>query len=81
MENLRRLRGSAGAALIAVLCSAALAAGSSQAEKLAAVVDDEQYADIFENEVFDLQDLAEGAEIQRRFFNRITPPGISWVQP
>ncbi|MDR0993051.1 MAG: hypothetical protein LBN38_00575 [Verrucomicrobiota bacterium] len=77
MENLRRLRGSAvGITLIAVLCSADF----SQTEKLAAV-DLGQYADIFENEVFDLQDLAEGAEIQRRFFNRITPPGISWVQP
>ncbi|MDR0992959.1 MAG: hypothetical protein LBN38_00090, partial [Verrucomicrobiota bacterium] len=51
MENLRRLRGSAGGiALIAVLCSAAFAVGSSRTEKLAAV-DLGQYADIFENEV------------------------------
>ena len=28
-------------------------------------------------EVFDIQDLAEGAEIQRRRFNRMTPPGFS----
>ncbi|MDR0994577.1 MAG: hypothetical protein LBN38_08485, partial [Verrucomicrobiota bacterium] len=64
MGNLLMLRRIAVwiATLIAVLCSAALAAGSSQAEKLAAV-DLAQYADIFENEVFDLQDLAEGAEI------------------
>ena len=27
------------------------------------------------------RDLAEGAEIQRRRFNRMTPPGFSWVQP
>ncbi|MDR0993197.1 MAG: hypothetical protein LBN38_01320, partial [Verrucomicrobiota bacterium] len=74
MENLRRLRSFAVAAFAAVRYSAAFAAGSSRTEKLAAV-DLAQYADIFENEVFDLQDLAEGAEIQRRFFNRITPPG------
>ncbi|MDR0993023.1 MAG: hypothetical protein LBN38_00425, partial [Verrucomicrobiota bacterium] len=81
MGNLQMLRRIAvWIALIAGLCSAAFAAGSSQTEKLAAV-DLAQYAEIFENEVFDLQDLAEGAEIQRRFFNRITPPGISWVQP
>ncbi|MDR0993140.1 MAG: hypothetical protein LBN38_01020 [Verrucomicrobiota bacterium] len=82
MGNLQMLRSFAVwiAALAAVLCSAALAAGSSRTEKLAAI-DAAQYADIFENEVFDLQDLAKGAEIQRRFFNRITPPGISWVQP
>ncbi|MGD9611797.1 MAG: choice-of-anchor Q domain-containing protein [Kiritimatiellia bacterium] len=33
------------------------------------------------NEVLDLQDLAEGAEIQRRMYNRMTPPGFSWLQP
>ena len=33
------------------------------------------------SEAFDIHDLAEGAEIQRRLFNRITPPGISWLQP
>ncbi|MFY9180810.1 MAG: lamin tail domain-containing protein, partial [Kiritimatiellia bacterium] len=33
------------------------------------------------NEVLDIQDLAEGAEVQRRMFNRITPPGLSWTQP
>ncbi len=43
--------------------------------------DAEQYADFIENEVFDIQDLAEGVEIQRRRFNRMTPPGFSWVQP
>ena len=32
-------------------------------------------------EVFDIQDLAKGAEIQRRWLNRMTPPGFSWVQP
>ena len=68
------------AALVAVLCLAALASDSARIEKPAAV-DAEQYADFIENEVFDIQDLAEGAEIQRRMFNRITPQGISWVQP
>ncbi len=68
------------AALVAVLCLAALASDSARIEKPAAV-DALQYADFIENEVFDIQDLAEGAEIQRRMFNRITPQGISWVQP
>ena len=68
------------AALVAVLCLAALASDSARIEKPASV-DAEQYADFIENEVFDIQDLAEGAEIQRRMFNRITPQGISWVQP
>ena len=68
------------AALVAVLCLAALASDSARSEKPVAV-DAEQYADFIENEVFDIQDLAEGAEIQRRMFNRITPQGISWVQP
>jgi hypothetical protein len=68
------------AAIVAVLCLAALASDSTRIEKSAAV-DAEQYADFIENEVFDIQDLAEGAEIQRRMFNRMTPPGFSWVQP
>ena len=68
------------AAIVAVLCLAAIASDSIRIEKPAAV-DSEQYADFIENEVFDIQDLAEGAEIQRRMFNRITPQGISWVQP
>ena len=34
-----------------------------------------------ENEVFDIQDLVEEAEIERRKFNRMTPPGFSWAQP
>ena len=46
-----------------------------------AAVDAEQFAGFIEHEVLDLDDLAEGAEIQRRRFNRMTPPGVSWVQP
>ena len=64
----------------AVLCLAAFASAASRTEKPAAV-DPAQYADFIENEVFDIQDLTEGAEIQRRRFNRMTPPGVSWVQP
>ena len=44
-------------------------------------VSEESYADFMGNEVLDLQDLADGAEIQRRMFNRITPSGFSWLQP
>jgi len=84
MRNLRMNRkpaiGIGIAALVAVLCLAALASDTSRTEKPAAV-DAEQYADFIENEVFDIRDLAEGAEIQRRRFNRMTPPGFSWVQP
>jgi len=68
------------AAIAAGLCLAALASDSARIEKPAAV-DAEQYADFIENEVFDIQDLADGAEIQRRMFNRITPPGVTWIQP
>ena len=44
-------------------------------------VDADRYADFMTNEALDVQDLAEGAEIQRRAFSRMTPPGLSWVQP
>lgn len=44
-------------------------------------VSEEAYANLMDNEVLDLQDLAEGAEIQRRMFNRMTPSGFSWLQP
>ena len=68
------------AAIVAVLCLAALASDSTRIEKPSAV-DAKQYADFIENEIFDIQDLAKNAEIQRRMFNRITPPNFSWVQP
>ena len=85
MRNPRMIRRSAiGIAVAAIaattLCYVAIAADYSADTKPVAV-DAAQYADIFGNEVFDIQDLAEGAEIQRRFFNRITPPGLSWLQP
>ncbi len=69
-----------GATLAMGLGCWAIAADPSPDAKPAAV-DAEQYADFIENEVLDIQDLAEGAEIQRRLFNRITPPGISLFQP
>ena len=68
------------AVAIAVLGLAALASDSARTEKPAAV-DAQEYADFMANEVLDVQDLAEGAEIQRRAFNRMTPPGLAWVQP
>ena len=73
--------GTAAAFVITVFGFMAFAANSSSTDTIPAAVDAAQYADLFGNEVFDIQDLAEGAEIQRRMFNRITPQGISWVQP
>ena len=72
--------GIAVAAIAVAFCCIAIAADLSTDTKTTAV-DAEQYADFIENEVFDIQDLAEGAEIQRRMFSRITPPGFSWLQP
>ena len=84
MRNPRMIRrstiGIGVAAIAATLCYVAIAADYSADTKPAAV-DAERYADIFGNEVFDIQDLAEGAEIQRRMFNHMTPPGFSWFQP
>ena len=67
------------AALIGLCCGAS--AADLSADSKPAVVDVTQYADFMANETLDIQDLAEGAEIQRRMFNRITPPGVSWFQP
>jgi len=84
MKNLKKHQliaiGSSIAALYAVLCLVAFASATSRTEKPAAV-DAEQFADFMGHEVLDIQDLAEGAEAQRRMFNRITPPGLSWIQP
>ena len=68
------------AALATIGCPMATASGSGWVEEYPAV-DVEQFTDFIEHEVLDLDDLAEGAEIQRRRFNRMTPPGVSWVQP
>ena len=67
--------------IIAILfCYASLAADLPVDSKPAAV-DAARYADFMANEVLDLQDLAEGADVQRRMFDRMTPPGFSWFQP
>lgn len=50
-------------------------------EDVATAVSEEAYANLMANEVLDIQDLADGAEIQRRMFNRMTPAGFSWFQP
>ena len=68
------------AALAAIGCPMVTASRSGWVEEYAAV-DAGQFAGFIEHEVLDLDDLAEGAEIQRRRFNRMTPPGFSWVQP
>ncbi|MFY9181521.1 MAG: hypothetical protein WAO89_04320, partial [Kiritimatiellia bacterium] len=84
MKNLKKHQliaiGSSIAVLYGVLCFVAFASAASRTEK-PAPVDAEQFADFMEHEVLDIQDLAEGAEVQRRMFNRITPPGLSWTQP
>jgi len=66
-------------ALSALLSPAGAHAG--RGEKKPPAVDAEQYADSMANEVLDMEDLADGAETQRRFFDRITPPGVSLLQP
>ena len=76
----RLLLGIGIATLTAIGCPLATASGSGWVEEYAAV-DAGQFAGFIEHEVLDLDDLAEGAEIQRRRFNRMTPPGVSWVQP
>ncbi len=84
MRNPRMIQrsaiGIAVAAIAVALCCVAIAADLS-ADTPPAAVDAEQYAEIMESEAFDLEDLAEGVEIQRRFFNSITPPGVSLFQP
>ncbi|MGB4621362.1 MAG: hypothetical protein WBJ08_06240, partial [Kiritimatiellia bacterium] len=84
MKNLKKHQliaiGSSIAVLYGVLCLVAFASATFRTEK-PAPVDAEQFADFMEHEVLDIQDLAEGAEVQRRMFNRITPPGLSWTQP
>ena len=68
------------AAAAIAICCVSIAADLSTELKPAAV-DAARYADFMANEVLDLQDLAEGADVQRRMFDRMTPPGFSWFQP
>ena len=51
------------------------------AEDGSAGVSEDAYAALMGTEVLDIEDLAEGAEVQREYFNRITPSGFSWLQP
>ena len=64
--------------LVCVALGFGMAVGA--AEKPAGVSED-AYADFMATKVLDVQDLAEGAEIQRRMFNHMTPSGFSWLQP
>lgn len=70
--------GPLGCVAVAFLLAVGFASGGGEETP---AVSEEAYFDLMANEILDVQDLAEGAEIQRRFFNRITPPGLSWVQP
>ena len=65
---------------IVVCLTLGLGLPAGAADDLAGV-SEESYADFMGNEVLDLQDLADGAEVQREYFNRITPPGVSLFQP
>lgn len=44
-------------------------------------VDAGHYATFMEGEAESILSLAKSTEIQRCYFNRITPPGFSWTQP
>ena len=57
----------AGIILFTVFCCVATVADSSGDPKPAGV-DSAQFADFMAGEALDIQDLAEGAEIQRRIF-------------
>ena len=67
--------------VLAALGLAVFAAETSGTKMIPVAVDSGEYADFMTNEVVDAADLADLAEIQRRFFNRITPPDYSWIQP
>ncbi len=80
MRNPKIIAGSVVVVIIAALGYAAIAADLS-ADTNTAAVDAAQYADFMADEVLDLENLADFVEGQRQYFNRITPPGVSWVQP
>jgi len=84
MRNPRMTRkpavGLSVAAIAIALCCAAWAADLA-AEPKPAAVDAERYADFMAHEARDVRDLAAGAELQRRTFDRITPAGVAWFQP
>jgi len=80
MINPKIIAGSVVVVIIAALGYASIAADLS-ADTNTAAVDAAQYADFMADEVLDLENLADFVEGQRQYFNRITPPGVSWVQP
>lgn len=59
----------------------AVAVDAARSDRKLPAVDAEQYAEFMKNEVYDLEDLVEGAELQRLYFNRITPPSGPLFQP
>ncbi len=84
-RNMRRSKPTPGfftfsAQGLLVLATLGIGAAACAADDLAGVPE-ETYAEFMAGEVLDVEDLAEGAEIQRLMFNRITPPGMSWLQP
>jgi len=67
--------------LFGVLCCIPLTVDAARGERKPPAVDAEQYANFMGKLAFGEQDLIAGAEIQRDFFNQITPPGVSLLQP
>lgn len=79
--NMRRFFwGTMGCVAMGFLMAVGPASGGGEEDKPAGV-SEAAYSDLMANEALDLKDLAEGAEIQRRFFNSITPPGVDLFQP
>ncbi len=70
--------GSCGLVLLGVL---PLAVHAARSEKKPSPVDAAQYADFMATQPRVIQDLADEAEAQRSYFDRITPPGIRLTQP
>jgi len=69
-----------GLILMALLCTAPLASGE-RGEKKKPAVNPVEFSEFMGNIALGVEDLAEGAEIQREFFNTITPPGVELFQP
>ena len=70
-----------GVAAIAVVFGCAAIAADLAADAKPAAVDPGKYAEFLSDEVRGVEDLAECVESQRRYFNRITPAGVSLFQP
>jgi hypothetical protein len=82
MHQLRRVAALAQAIVcVAGFRPGASAADSFRTEMTPAAVDAGPYAEFMAGEIQDERGLADMAENQRRWFNRITPAGFSWFQP